>query len=99
MAKTATTAGDTIAFDNAIFTSTDTAVTVFVANSGSLALAALSSATFGANVINVALDSSTGTLYMDATSSGAAGTSDGIADLAIMLTGVTTITANAFVIS
>ena len=99
VAKTATTAGDTIAFDNAIFGSTDTAVTVFVANSGSLALAALSSATFGANVINVALDSSTGTLYMDATSVATAGTSDGIADLAIVLTGVTTITADAFVIS
>lgn len=98
VAKTATTAGDTIAFNSLIFSSTDTEVTVFVANSGSLALAALSSATFGANVINVALDSSTGTLYMDATS-GTAGISDGIADLAIVMTGVTTITADAFAIS
>jgi S-layer protein len=98
VAKTATTAGDTIAFDNLIFASSDTAVTVFVANSGSLALAALSSATRGADVINVALDSSTGTLYIDGTGA-VAGTSDGTADMALVLTGVTTITADAFAIS
>jgi Ca2+-binding RTX toxin-like protein len=98
-AATATTSGDQIRLDltAGLLGGNDASVSfnVFVANSGALALAALSSTTFGANIVNVALDSSTGTLYIDGTG-GVAGTSDGTADLAIVLTGVTTVTTAAF---
>jgi Ca2+-binding RTX toxin-like protein len=95
VAKTATVNGDVLSFTKlGIGAATSTLNHVFVANSGSLALAALSSTDFGINKVNFALDSSTGTLYIDSTS-GTAGTSDGIADIAIILTGVTTIDANA----
>lgn len=98
VAKTATVNGDVLQFAKDAFggdmTAVGAAITVVVADNGSLALAALSSAALGADKTNFALDKSTGTLYIDGTSA-AAGTSDGTADMAIMLTGVTTIDANA----
>lgn len=96
-AKTATVAGDTISLALATFGGAATMGTVSVASNGSLALAALGAAAHGANVVNFALDASTGTLYIDGQGVAADFTSDGTADMAIILTGVTTLTASAFV--
>jgi Ca2+-binding RTX toxin-like protein len=95
-AKTATVDGDTIHLASAIFGGTAVVGTVSVASNGSLALAALGAAAHTANVVNIALDSSTGTLYIDGQGVAADFTPDGTADMAIILTGVTTITAAAF---
>jgi Ca2+-binding RTX toxin-like protein len=94
-AATADAEGDVISFANAAFGGAIGSFNVSVVSNGTLALAALGSAAHTANVVNVVLDSSTGTLYIDGTGS-VAGTSDGTVDMAIVLTGVTTLTADAF---
>ena len=97
-ANTATTAGDVIQLAAAMFGGVATTVNVSVASNGSLALAALGAASHAANLINIALDSSTGTLYIDGQGVAADFTPDGTADMAIILTGVTTLTSAAFTI-
>lgn len=104
VAKTATVNGDVLSFANAAFGGTGASVAtfggVFLANNGSLALAALSSNTDHAvGKVFFALDTSTGTLYVDGagTGSGATTASDGTADMAIVITGLTTIDTNAIV--
>jgi S-layer protein len=95
-AKTASAAGDTINFDAAAFGAAAVSAQVSVAANGSLALAALGSMSKTINIVNIALDASTGTLYIDGNDIGNTGTADGTADMAIILTGVTTITTAAF---
>jgi S-layer protein len=97
VANTATVDGDLIEFAAAMFGATAASVQVSVAANGSLALAALGAATKTLNIINISLDASTGTLYVDGTGA-VAGTADGTADMALILTGVTTITDAAFTI-
>jgi hypothetical protein len=76
-----------------------TAVKLLSVANGTLALAALGAATTGAAVLNAALDAATGTLYIDGyNQAGDTGGADGTADMAILLTGVSTITADAFVL-
>lgn len=96
VAKTATANGDVLNFASAAFGGTTAAFgAIFIADNGTLALAALSSnADHTADKVFFALDKATGTLYIDGTGT-TAGTSDGTADMAIVLTGVTTIDTNA----
>lgn len=94
-AATADVEGDVIHFAPALFGGAVAGVNVSVVSNGTLALAALGSAAKVLNEVNVVLDSSTGTLYIDGTGS-VAGTADGTVDMAIVLTGVTTLTADAF---
>jgi len=95
VAKTATVNGDVLKFAVTAFGIADSALNqIYIADNGTLALAALSAGDFGAKKVNFALDKATGTLYIDGTGA-VAGQSDGTADMAIVLTGVTTIDANA----
>jgi Ca2+-binding RTX toxin-like protein len=95
--KTATATGDVIQISKSVFFNTQaTTVNVYVASNSSLALLALSAAGVpGNNKVNAALDASTGTLYIDGTD-GTAAKADGNPDLVIVLTGVTTLTSDAF---
>jgi hypothetical protein len=104
VANTATTAGDSIELTLAGFSGAgdgaanlENAVNVTVAANGTLALAALGAAATGADQLNAALDASTGTLYIDGyDQANNTGGADGTADMAIILSGVSTIDANAF---
>jgi Ca2+-binding RTX toxin-like protein len=104
VANTATTAGDTIelllaGFSGAGAGGANTAgtVNVTVAANGTLAIAALNAGTTGGNQLNAVLDASTGTLFIDGyDQANDTGGADGTADMAIILTGVSTIDANAF---
>ena len=97
-AKTATVNGDVLQFAVDAFGGTTASLgAIYIADNGTLALAALSAvdpADRLADKVFFALDKATGTLYIDGTGA-TAGTADGTADMAIVLTGVTTIDANA----
>jgi len=94
VAATADAKGDVIQFAATAFGGTAVGpVVVSVATNGTLALAALGATAHAANTIYAVLDASTGTLFVDG---GVA--PDGTADMAITLTGVTTLTAAAFTI-
>jgi S-layer protein len=98
VAKTATVNGDVLQFAVDAFGGTTASLgAIYVADNGTLALAALSAVAPGdrvADKVFFALDKATGTLYVDGTGA-TAGTADGTADMAIVLTGVTTIDTNA----
>lgn len=97
-AKTATVNGDVLHLDSTIFGGAAGVLaigTVSVAANGSLALAALGADAHTTGLVNFALDASTGTLYIDGQGVGHDHIPDGTADMAIILTGVTTITASA----
>lgn len=98
VAKTATVNGDVLKFAVDAFGGTTASLgAIYIADNGTLALAALSAVDPAARVADkvfFALDKATGTLYIDGTGA-TAGTADGTADMAIVLTGVTTIDANA----
>ena len=97
-AATADAKGDVIQFAAAAFGGTSAgAVNVQVATNGTLALAALGATAHAANTIYAVLDASTGTLFIDG-GNGTTSTPDGTADMAITLTGVTTLTSAAFTI-